>query len=278
MVNPAILKDAKYIPDIAAIFDPGFNSFGFVPNSSLLEILLMAKSAWERTTPLELIRIKMSVTCSISNSHRSSTKLSGSSMRMRIFMNRITVMFSVLRSPISSAADGFPTWSACCPVVTLKDPAANNSLNHAGVDFPCFQGEIQDIAKIQHILGAHLRGPLHTDRFQNHDVPLEMGLIDHIQNRVMQIVKCSFRNLSFEIPGFKVTTGQQADQVGKPSAAELIGEPGRYSGSPESAFDYDVKRFNTYENPLEYLEQVEAGELSSFGASALILILISDCK
>ena len=49
-------------------------------------------------------------------------------------------------------------------------------------------------------------------------------MIDHIQNRVMQIVKCSFRNLSFEIPGFKVTTGQQADQVGKPSAAELIGE------------------------------------------------------
>ena len=32
--------------------------------------------------------------------------------------------------------------------------------------------------------------------------------------------------------------------------------------SPESAFDYDVKRFNAYENPLEYLEQVEAGELS----------------
>lgn len=35
-----------------------------------------------------------------------------------------------------------------------------------------------------------------------------------------------------------------------------------YSGSPESAFDYDVKRFNTYDNPLEYLEQVETGELS----------------
>ena len=29
---------------------------------------------------------------------------------------------------------------------------------------------------------------------------------------------------------------------------------GRYSGSPESAFDYDVKRFNTYEKPLEYLQ------------------------
>ena len=51
-----------------------------------------------------------------------------------------------------------------------------------------------------------------------------MGLIDHIQNRVMQIVKRFFRNLRFEIPGFKVTTGQQADQVGKPSAAELIGK------------------------------------------------------
>lgn len=37
---------------------------------------------------------------------------------------------------------------------------------------------------------------------------------------------------------------------------------GRYSGSPESRFDYDVKRFNTFENPMDYLEQTEASELS----------------
>ena len=36
---------------------------------------------------------------------------------------------------------------------------------------------------------------------------------------------------------------------------------GRYSGSPESRFDYDVKRFDA-NDPMEYLHQVELGELS----------------
>ena len=37
---------------------------------------------------------------------------------------------------------------------------------------------------------------------------------------------------------------------------------GRYSGSPESNFDYDIKRFSSYENPQEYLKITEEGELS----------------
>ncbi|MCM1008481.1 MAG: hypothetical protein NC485_11255 [Ruminococcus flavefaciens] len=36
---------------------------------------------------------------------------------------------------------------------------------------------------------------------------------------------------------------------------------GRYSGSPESTFDYDIKRF-TEQDPLQYVENTEAGELS----------------
>lgn len=36
---------------------------------------------------------------------------------------------------------------------------------------------------------------------------------------------------------------------------------GRYSGSPESMFDYDIKRFNLYD-PEEYLKSVELGQLS----------------
>lgn len=36
---------------------------------------------------------------------------------------------------------------------------------------------------------------------------------------------------------------------------------GRYSGSPESTFDYDIKRFQANE-PVEFLEHTEAGELS----------------
>ena len=37
---------------------------------------------------------------------------------------------------------------------------------------------------------------------------------------------------------------------------------GRYSGSPESWFDYDIKRFFSYEDPMEFLKQTEAGDLS----------------
>ncbi|WP_121614401.1 GmrSD restriction endonuclease domain-containing protein [Mesobacillus foraminis] len=36
----------------------------------------------------------------------------------------------------------------------------------------------------------------------------------------------------------------------------------RYSGSPESMFDYDIKRFDAHKNPLEYLHNMEVGELS----------------
>lgn len=37
---------------------------------------------------------------------------------------------------------------------------------------------------------------------------------------------------------------------------------GRYSGSPESSFDYDIKRFFAAADPMEYLSITEAGELS----------------
>jgi len=37
---------------------------------------------------------------------------------------------------------------------------------------------------------------------------------------------------------------------------------GRYSSSPESNFDYDIKRFSAYDDPTEFLDLTEAGELS----------------
>src|SRR5690606_8602377 len=36
----------------------------------------------------------------------------------------------------------------------------------------------------------------------------------------------------------------------------------RYSSSPESMFDFDIKRFEAAENPMDYVKSMEAGELS----------------
>ena len=37
---------------------------------------------------------------------------------------------------------------------------------------------------------------------------------------------------------------------------------GRYSGSPESTFDYDIKRFFSSDDPMAYLKLTESGDLS----------------
>ena len=45
---------------------------------------------------------------------------------------------------------------------------------------------------------------------------------------------------------------------------------GRYSGSPESTFDYDIKRFQ-FGDPMEYLKHTEEGELSdAFWSNILV--------
>ena len=77
-----------------------------------------------------------------------------------------------------------------------------------------------------------------------------MCLIDHIQNRVMQVVKRPFRYLSFEISGFKVTSGQQADQVGKPSTAELVGE----SNTENIAVIRFIDIFVLVDDPFDFVE------------------------
>lgn len=49
---------------------------------------------------------------------------------------------------------------------------------------------------------------------------------------------------------------------------------GRYSGSPESMFDYDIKRFMSYDNPMDFLVQTETGELSeAFWNNVLVMKL-----
>lgn len=46
---------------------------------------------------------------------------------------------------------------------------------------------------------------------------------------------------------------------------------GRYSGSPESMFNYDIARFMDVSDPISYIEQVEAGVLSeAFWSNVLI--------
>ena len=51
---------------------------------------------------------------------------------------------------------------------------------------------------------------------------------------------------------------------------------GRYSGSPESTFDYDIKRFQT-NDPIELLEHTEAGELSDAFWNNILVTKLNTC-
>ena len=69
--------------------------------------------------------------------------------------------------------------------------------------------------------------------------------------------------------GYALYLGMKEDSVDSNIIEKIVSRwivlsilTGRYSGSPESYFDYDIKRFLNAEDPMEYLKMTEAGELS----------------
>ena len=317
VVNPAILKDAKYIPDIAAIFDPGFNSFGFVIDycqkngitdnegmSKISDIITRLKSIEnnnlgvinlsheldiEQVTDI-FIRIN-SKGVVLSQADFAMSKISsneefgGNTIRKMIdyfcHFLQVPADYSEIRSNDTTFAQT-PEFHKIEWIVNenedIYEPDYSDVLRVA-FTYKFSRGRLSDLVSLlsgRDFEARDFKAEIAERAFYDlHDAVLDVVNQTHFQRYVMILKSVGVERasqvrsqnvLNF---GYILYLTLKAREIDSSMIERIVRRwivltilTGRYSGSPESAFDYDVKRFNTYENPLEYLEQVEAGELS----------------
>ena len=317
VVNPAILKDAKYIPDIAAIFDPSFNSFGFVIDycqkngitdsggmSKISDIITRLKSIEnnnlgvinlsheldiEQVTDI-FIRIN-SKGVVLSQADFAMSKISsneefgGNTIRKMIdyfcHFLQVPADYSEIRSNDTTFAQT-PEFHKIEWIVNenedIYEPDYSDVLRVA-FTYKFSRGRLSDLVSLlsgRDFEARDFKAEIAERAFYDlHDAVLDVVNQTHFQRYVMILKSVGVERasqvrsqnvLNF---GYILYLTLKAREIDSSMIERIVRRwivltilTGRYSGSPESAFDYDVKRFNTYENPLEYLEQVEAGELS----------------
>ena len=326
VVNPAILKDIKYIPDIAAIFDPGFNTFGFVldycqsngisdnekmskisdvitrlksvENNSLGMINLSHELDIEQVTDI-FIRIN-SKGVVLSQADFAMSKISsneeygGNIIRKTIdyfcHFLQVPADYSGIRCSDTAFAQTEEFLKIKWIVNENEDiykPDYSDVLRVA-FTYKFNRGRLSDLVSLlsgRDFEARDFKAEIAENAFHDlHDAVLDVVNQTHFQRYVMILKSAGVERasqvrsqnvLNFGYILYLTLKSRNID----PSMIERIVRrwivltilTGRYSGSPESAFDYDVKRFNAYENPLEYLELAETGELSdAFWNSVLV--------
>ena len=317
VVNPAILKDVRYIADISEVFDSGFNSYGFV--TDYCQKNAITDSAGMARISDIITRLK-----SIENNNLGVINLSH-----QLDIEQVTDIFIRINSKgvVLSQADFAmskissneefggnitrKTIDYFCHF--LQAPADYSEIKSNDTDFAArpefkriewivsenediYEPDYSDILRVAFTYKftrgrlSDLVSLLSGRDFEARDFKIEIAesAFHDLHDGVMEVVnKSNFQRYimilrSIGVEKASLVRSQNVLNFGyilyltlrtrgvEPSLIERIVRrwivltilTGRYSGSPESAFDYDVKRFSTYENPLDYLEQTEAGELS----------------
>lgn len=317
VINPAILKDIRYISDISEVFDSGFNSYSFV--TDYCQKNAITDSAGMARISDIITRLK-----SIENNNLGVINLSH-----QLDIEQVTDIFIRINSKgvVLSQAD-----FAMSKISSNEEFGGN--ITRKTIDYfchflqaPAHYGEIKsndtdfaarpEFKKIEWIVNENedIYEPDYSDilrvaftykftrgrlsdlvsllsgrDFEARDFKIEIAEASFrdLHDGVMEVVnKTNFQRYimilkSIGVEKASLVRSQNVLNFGyilyltlrtrgiEPSSIERIVRrwivltilTGRYSGSPESAFDYDVKRFSTYKNPLDYLEQTEAGELS----------------
>lgn len=317
VVNPAILKDVKYIPDIAAIFNPGFNTFGFVIDycqrngiegnegmSKISDIITRLKSIEnnnlgvinlsheldiEQVTDI-FIRIN-SKGVVLSQADFAMSKISsneefgGNIIRKTIdyfcHFLQVPADYSEIKSNDHVFAQT-PEFRKIEWIVNenedIYEPDYSDVLRVA-FTYKFSRGRLSDLVSLlsgRDFEARDFKSEIAEVAFHDlHDAVLDVVNQTHFQ-RYMMILKSvgverasQVRSQNVLNFGYILYLTLKARNIDSSIIERIVRRwivltilTGRYSGSPESAFDYDVKRFNAYENPMDYLEQVEAGELS----------------
>lgn len=315
VANSAIEKDGVWIPDIAPLYQPGFDSFNFVIDYCIKNHLDNSKRSAVNDVLTKLQQIQNNSIGVIELSHQLDI---AQVTEIFIRINSKGVVLSQADFAMSkiSSDDRYSgnqirkTMDYFCHL--MQKPEDFEAIRQNDTEFAASE----DFSKIKWIINEHedIYVPDYTDvlrvaftfkflrgriadlvsllsgrDFNSRDyqesiaedsfAKLKEGVLEFVSKtnfqRYLMIVKSTgiispamirsqnVLNFGYALYLLLRSKGEDAAMIEKVVRRWLVLAilTGRYSGSPESTFDYDIKRFQT-NHPMEFLEHTETGELS----------------
>ncbi len=315
VTNNAILKSNRWIPDIAPVMEPAFDTFSFVmdyckkndltdqmsqvnniinrlraiQNNSLGVITLDSTLDIDSVTEI-FIRIN-SKGVVLSQADFAMSKISSNeSFNGNVTRKTIDYFCHLLESPedLKDIKNNDTSFSSLAEFDAIKWAASKNNLVYktsysdllrVAFTFKFKRGRLADLVSLlsgRDFETREFKIEIEEDSFrQLHDAVLQtvnqtnyerylmivrsVGIVRKSLIRSQNVLNFGYA-LYLALRERKIDSNTIEQVVRRWIALSVL--TGRYSGSPESAFDYDIKRFFAYDNPVEYLKLTESGELS----------------
>lgn len=313
--NNAILKSAKWIPDIAPVLEPAFDSFSFVmeycqkneiedqmpqvnkiinhlrsiQNNSLGVITLDSRLDVDSVTDI-FIRIN-SKGVVLSQADFAMSKISSNeTYGGNITRKTIDYFCHLLESPEDlkdiknndRAFAALPEFDAIKWAASKNDPIYKTSYTdilRVAFTYKFKRGRLADLVSLlsgRDFETREFKVEIEEDSFaQLHEAVLQ-AVNQTNYERYLMIVRSAgivrkslVRSQNVLNFGYALYLALRERKIDSNTIEKIVRRwialsilTGRYSASPESSFDYDIKRFFAYDDPMEYLKLTEAGELS----------------
>ena len=314
VANNAIRKSSKWIPDIAPVMEPAFDTFSFVmeychknnlndqmpqvnaiinrlrsiQNNSLGVITLDSSLDIDSVTEI-FIRIN-SKGVVLSQADFAMSKISSNEKSGSVTRKTIDYFCHLLESPEDlkdiqsndTLFSALPEFNAIRWAASKNDPVyktAYTDVLRVAFTYKFKRGRLSDLVSLlsgRDFETREFRIEIADDSFrQLHDAVLQTVNQTNYE-RYLMIVRSAglvrrslIRSQNALNFGYALYLSLRARKIDSNAIEQIVRRwlvlsilTGRYSGSPESSFDYDIKRFSAYEDPADFLRLTEAGELS----------------
>ena len=283
VANPAIEKDGAWIPDIAPLYQPGFDSFNFVIDYCIKNQLYIAQVT-EIFIRINSKGVVLSQADFAMSKISSDDRYGGNHIRKTMdyfchLMQKPEDFEAIRQSDTEFVAS--EDFSKIKWIINEHEdiyvPDYTDVLRVA-FTFKFLRGRIADLVSL--LSGRDFNSRDYQESIAEESfAKLKEGVLEFVSKtnfqRYLMIVKSTgiispsmihsqnVLNFGYALYLLLRTNGEDAAIIEKVVRRWLVLTilTGRYSGSPESTFDYDIKRFQA-NDPMEFLENTEAGELS----------------
>ncbi|WP_088049421.1 GmrSD restriction endonuclease domain-containing protein [Virgibacillus dakarensis] len=314
VLNPAIRKDKKWIPDISMVFKQGFSTFSYI--KKYCEVNPEITEDQLNTIIQKLLQLKHSSIGIIELAHTLDIE-TVTEIFIRINsagVNLSQADFAMSKISVNDAFDGplirktidyfshMMKSSSIYENIKQNDTEFSSSKSFSKIEWVkgyntnIYEPSYSDVLRVAFTF-KFLRGPISNlvsllsgrdfetreykvEIMENSFKELKDGVLKFVDEtnfkRFIMILKSagvihkkivrSQNAMNFAYALFLLLREKGIDGsrinviVRKWFVASLLTE--RYSSSPESTFDFDIKRFASYDDPMDYVRSVEAGELS----------------